>query len=383
MINKKYRNKKSITNKRNNKPLKLYENENIENKTDEIQLYKSNNITYKNRYFYFYSFGFILLIIFFLLIIKLYNIYSNKNKNLIQKNNNENVVDIKNIEKIEKHENNNNNKYKLDDYFYNMRVKFLKAGGIKYDENNLVTFQDKLNWLIIHDTTPLKSKCADKILLHEYSKEKLGKDICNKILRIYNNAKEIKFDELPNQFALKTNHGSQYNIIVNDKEKLDRNSTIKTLNKWIQIDYGDFQKEFHYSFIKPKIFIEEFLGEKLKNYKFLCYNGIPKYVYVSIKDENNNKYRNFYDMDWNFINFHCLSQPHPTYKYDKPKLFEEMKELSKKLSADFRFVRVDLYELENEIRLGELTFAPMNSMFYCKNKQDEIELGKDINTTIT
>ena len=123
-------------------------------------------------------------------------------------------------------------------------------------------------------------------------------------------------------------------------------------------------------------------GIPLKNYKFLCYNGKPKYVYVSIYD-NGNKYRNFYDMKWNFLNFSCLTKPHPTYKYNKPKFFELMKEYARKLSYDFKFVRVDLYELEKEVRLGELTFAPMNSQFFCKNKTHEIELGKDIDTKKT
>ena len=136
-------------------------------------------------------------------------------------------------------------------------------------------------------------------------------------------------------------------------------------------------KEFHYSFIKRKIFLEEYIGDNLKNYKFLCYNGQPKYVYVSLV-VGNNKYRNFYDMNWNFLDFHCLSEPNPIYQYKKPKFFNLMKEYAKKLSNDFIFVRVDLYELENEVRLGEMTFTPMNSDFKCKNITDEIILGRDI-----
>ena len=149
------------------------------------------------------------------------------------------------------------------------------------------------------------------------------------------------------------------------------------LNNWLNTDYGQIGCEYHYSFIKKKILVEEYIGGTLKNYKFLCYNGKPKYVYVSIK-EGENKYRNFYDMNWKFINFFCLSEPHPKYRYPKPKFFELMKKYAMILSKEFKFVRVDLYELENEIRLGELTFIPMNSFFYCKNKEQEIELGKEI-----
>ena len=84
-------------------------------------------------------------------------------------------------------------------------------------------------------------------------------------------------------------------------------------------------------------------------------------------------------MNWNFLNFYCLSKPHPTYIYKQPKFFDKMKIYAQKLSKNFKFVRVDLYQIKNnEIRLGELTFAPMNSFFYCKNKEDEIKLGFDI-----
>ena len=236
-----------------------------------------------------------------------------------------------------------------------------------------------MNWLVIHDTNLLKGKCADKILLHNYSKRKLGKDICNKILKIYHSEKEIDLNELPNQFVLKTNHGSGFNIIVEDKKQFNLTKAKIILKKWMKIDYGVKGAEFHYSFINKKIFVEEYLGKSLKNYKFLCYNGKPKYVYVSIK-EGKQKYRNFYDMKWKFVPFHCLSKPHPKYHYPKPNLFKLMKKYAIILSKDFKFVRVDLYELDNEVRLGELTFIPMNSFFHCKNKNQEIELGKDIIT---
>ena len=48
---------------------------------------------------------------------------------------------------------------------------------------------------------------------------------------------------------MKTNHGSGYNIIVNNKKDFN---IIKAKNKirgWINIDYGRKYSEFHYSFI--------------------------------------------------------------------------------------------------------------------------------------
>ena len=265
----------------------------------------------------------------------------------------------------------------ITNIYYKKRIKYLINRNKIYNESNLITFQDKLNWLIIHDTNIIKGKCADKILLHEFSIKKLGKDICNKILKIYNNIDEININELPDKFVLKANHGSGFNIIVENKTNLNIKESKNKLTKWMNIDYGKSHMEFHYSFIKKKIFAEEYIGKNLKNYKFLCYNGEPKFVYLSIT-EGNNKYRNFYDMNWNFLNFHCLSQPHPFYNFTKPKYFKIMKKYASILSNEFRFVRVDFYELEKEIRLGELTFTPMNTFFNCKNKSHEIELGKYI-----
>ena len=264
---------------------------------------------------------------------------------------------------------------------YNLRINYLNKYGIIYDDSNLITIGNKINWLIIHDTNKLKVKCADKILLHKYSKFKIGKDICNKIYKIYQNPQQIDFNELPNNFVIKTNHGSGFNIIVDNKTDLNYTNVKETLNDWMKIDYGKLYAEFHYSYIKRKIFVEEFIGNDLKNYKFLCYNGKPKYVYLSIS-ENHTKYRNFYDMNWNFLNYSCLSEPHPYLNFSKPKHFDLMKEYAKILSSDFIFVRVDLYQLENEVRLGELTFSPMGGFFFCKNKTDEIELGKDLNVNI-
>ena len=344
-----------------------------ENKDEEIQLfqlYKGQKLS--TPYYNFFASNYIQLILFIISLILntiliLFIIFFVKFDNL-------NLFEEKDLNSKGK------NEYKVDDYFYKLRLDYLHSQGYKYDEYNLVTFQDKINWLIIHDSTPLKTKCSDKILVHEYSIEKLGKDICNKILKIYDNVNEINFDELPDQYAIKTNHGNSYNIIVKDKKTLYLPGAKQLLNNWMHSNYGEYRKEFHYSFIKPKIFVEEFIGGTLKNYKLLCYGGEPKYIYVSIS-EGENKYRNFYDMDWNFKNFHCLSEPHPTLQYPKPKFFEEMKEIARKLSADFRFVRVDLYELENEVRLGELTFTPMNSFFNCSRREDEVELGRYIDTT--
>ena len=268
----------------------------------------------------------------------------------------------------------NNITKNLVDYYYKERTSNIRKAGKHYDESKLTTFPDYINWLCIHDVTKLKGKCADKILLHEFSKKILKKDICNKILKVYDNPKQINISELPEQFVLKANHGSGFNIIVHNKAELNIEEAKEKLSNWLKIDYGEMNKEFHYSFIKKKVFAEEYIGRDVNNYKFFCYNGIPRFTYIH-QDINGEKYRTFFDMDWNPLDFQCGYPSHPTAISFKPKNFELMKKFAKKLSKPFIFVRVDLYDYNNEVRLGELTFAPMNGYYNCK-KQNDIELGK-------
>ena len=262
----------------------------------------------------------------------------------------------------------------MEDYYYKERMHFLKIIKKHYNESKLITFPDYINWLAIHDVTKLKGKCADKILLHEFSKKVLKKDICNKILKVYDNPQLINISELPDQFVLKTNHGSTFNIIVHNKTELDINKAKEQLSDWLNIDYGKGVREFHYSLIKRRTFAEEYLGKDVNNFKFFCYSGIPRFTYIH-QNIDGKKYRTFFDMNWNPLDFECDYPTHPTAVKFKPKKFELMKKLARKLSKPFIFVRVDFYEYKDEVRLGELTFAPMSGYYNCK-EENEIELGK-------
>ena len=114
--------------------------------------------------------------------------------------------------------------YSIDtEKYIDKMISFVKrVSGLDINLKNPVTIQDKLCWLNIYEPMKLKTKCADKLLLHEYCKEKLGVDLCVPVIKVYNNTSEINWDELPDKFVIKCNHGSGMNIIVKDKSKLDR-----------------------------------------------------------------------------------------------------------------------------------------------------------------
>ena len=103
------------------------------------------------------------------------------------------------------------------EFYIRGRQKIMESEKKNYNDSNINTIQDKINWLIIHESPENKTNIVDKILLHEYSRKILGKDICVPILKIYNNTEELNLNELPDSFALKYNHGSGMNIICTNK----------------------------------------------------------------------------------------------------------------------------------------------------------------------
>ena len=256
--------------------------------------------------------------------------------------------------------------------------------GYNFDIDHPKTIQEKIQWMKLHDSTPLKTKCADKILVHEYCKEKLGKDICTPILKVYNNVNEINLSELPSQFVIKCNHGCHYNIIVKDKSTFDLQEAKTKLNTWLGRDFAFWYGcEMHYSPIKRKVFVEKYMNDghdDLIDYKFLCFNGVPTYCQI-ISDRGNKELKrlNYYDMDFNFVDICRLEFPNnPNLLDKKPKNFELMKEYAKVLSKDFKFVRVDFYEIGDEVYLGELTFTPGSGYIKYKNPDHGLMLGNKI-----
>ena len=220
----------------------------------------------------------------------------------------------------------------------------------------------------------------DKILLHEYSKKILGKDICVPIIKIYNASEDINFDELPDKFALKCNHGSGMNILCNNKSKLNKTDAKIKLDKWMKINYGLGGFEFQYLYVKRKIFAEQYLLDNINDYKIYCFNGKPKFIRVQkYLPDHSAKINNYYNLDWTLNEIetglkHFVRRP--DIIFDKPKHLKLMLEYSERLSAEFSFVRVDLYEINDTIYLGELTFTPSNCGFDCKDKNQSLYLGK-------
>ena len=335
-------------------------NELISIKDETIKVKKKNS---KKSYFLFLSF--IIIVCFIIYAIELKNYFNNKIGKNIQ-------------EKLEVC-------YKTRSIFYTKaRQIYIQEHNMTYKESNLVTIQDKLNYLTIHESPDYKSKLADKINLHRYSKKVLGKDICVPILKIYNDSNEINLNELPDKFVLKCNHGVGMNIICNNKNKFNLTKAKDLLNNWMSINYGEVSFEFQYLNIKHSIFAQQFLKDDIEDYKVYCFHGEPKFISAQINIEGNNKIINYYDLDWKLTDIETGFPYYyrvPNFIFEKPKKINLMIEYAKKLSSEFVFVRVDFYEINEIVYLRELTFTPFNANFRLKNIEQSIYLGNLINIT--
>ena len=238
---------------------------------------------------------------------------------------------------------------------------YVRRTGSYLHLENPKTLNEKIQWLKMYNSTPIKTKLADKFLVRDWVKEKIGEQYLIPLLGVYDRFEDIDFSKLPDKFVIKCNHGCAYNIIVKDKSKLDLADVKEKLDMWLSENFA-FKAgfELHYRDIPPKILIEQYMensgSDALYDYKFWCFNGEVKYMQFR-DDFSNNLKMVFYNLKWEKQPFYY---DHPLYdkELEKPNNFEEMIKIAKLLCKDFPFVCVDLYRLnDGTIYFGEMTFT--------------------------
>ncbi len=232
----------------------------------------------------------------------------------------------------------------------------------------------------MYDRKELYTKIVDKYLVKDYVSNIIGKEYIIPTIGVYDKVKEIDINRLPNSFVLKCNHDSEGLIICKNKNELDKKSLNK-LSKALKSNFYYVGREYPYKNVKRKIIAEPYLEDKdkkeLRDYKFLCFDGKPKLMYVASGRSNHKTCFDFFDMDFNRIN---LKQHYPNSDYCdeelKPLNFELMKTLASKLSKDFKHIRVDFYEVDNHVYFGEMTFYHMSGFSKFDPEEYDLELGE-------
>lgn len=225
---------------------------------------------------------------------------------------------------------------------------------------NPKSFNEKLQWLKLHDRNPNYINLVDKLRVKEWVANMVGAQFVPETYMSWSNAEEINVNALPSRFVLKTNNDSGGVVVCDDKDTFDVSRAIKKLNKHLKRNYFWGRREWPYKDIVPCVFAEENLSRgdsELVDYKFLCFSGEPQCLFTCTGRSRNDLKVDFFDLEWNHLPF-IRHYPNADTSISKPVQLSTMIELSRILSAGIPFVRVDFYEISGRVYFGEMTFYP-------------------------
>ena len=257
--------------------------------------------------------------------------------------------------------------------------------GEMLDLSNPITYNEKIQWIKIYDSTYKKTVLADKLLARQFVKKEIGEKYIVHLIGSWNCFDDIDFNLLPKSFVLKATHGSGWNLIASSKDELDIESAKEDIDFWLSRNFAfNCGFELQYLKIPPKVIAEEYLGptDELNDYKVMCFGGKAKFLWVDTGRYSGNHRRTFFDLKWNRLNVRFGDYEPAEFEIIKPKNFDEMIRISERLSSDFCHVRVDFYEVNNRLLFGEMTFTPGSGIKKILPQEFSVEMGSWIHIPI-
>lgn len=254
------------------------------------------------------------------------------------------------------------------------------------DWKNPKTHDEKIHWLIVNRyRNPEFGFFADKVMVREYVKKCGLEDMLIPIYEVRDNVGDFDSAKVPDSFVLKTNHacGPKFYEFVEDKEdKVHMDFALKKMKQAVKFDYSKQSLEYHYHYIKPLVYAEQLLNdghERLVDYKIYVFHGEAKFIMVCTERTEKDKKVNFYDNDWNELDF--VREDHHGKGVDRPSNLEYMLKAAGKLGEPFALARIDFYMVAGKLYFGEITLTPMAGNAWYFTDEAEIRIGEKINLT--
>ena len=247
----------------------------------------------------------------------------------------------------------------LDDEFY-LRLKYWSFTGIMPDLQSPCTFNEKLQWLKLHDRNPLYTKLVDKAEVKPWVAERIGWEHVVPTFGVWDTFDEIDFSTLPERFVLKCTHDSGGLAICRDRATFDIGAARKKIEGSLSRNYFWGGREWPYKNVKPRVLAEEYLEagvQGMTDYKFMCFGGRARCAFTCTGRSEGDLRVDFFDLNWNHLPF-TRHYPNADVPPAAPSHLGEMVALSEYLSESIPFVRVDFYEVAGEFYFGEMTFYP-------------------------
>lgn len=269
------------------------------------------------------------------------------------------------------------------------QIKLFFPKAKEYDIDSPSTFNEWIQHFKVSMTEEelaLKTRLSDKYAVREWIASKIGtKHLIPLVGGPWKRGEDIDFDALPEKFVLKANHGSGMNLVVKDKSKLDKEMAVRECNKWINTLFGWLGIEAYFH-IPKCIIAEEYIEQSngdLMDYKIHCFHGRPRIIQIIWERDfqSHTAKEAFFDMDWKrgSLMYHTYEQYEEAPA--RPKRLNEMVNIAEKLSSGFQYVRVDLYDVNDKIYFGEMTFTPGNGFGNWEGDYSERYVGKMMENT--
>lgn len=254
-----------------------------------------------------------------------------------------------------------------NDEFY-LKLKWNHCMNYPLDLRHPKTFNEKLQWLKLHDRNSEYIKMVDKAEAKKFVSAIIGDDYIIKTIGLYESTDEIDFSSLPDQFVLKVTHDSGGVVICKDKQHLNIEEAKAVLDKSLRTNYFWKNREWPYKNVKRRIIAEAYLDsgdDELLDYKFMCYNGVCRNLFVCSGRSKHDLRVDFFDTEWNHLPFY-RKYPNADFKISKPENLNKMILLANKIASKVQspFVRIDFYSIHGRIYFGEITFYPGTGMEY-------------------
>ena len=266
-----------------------------------------------------------------------------------------------------------------DSVYIPLKVK--KHAGYWPNLRNPKTFNEKLQWLKMYDRKPEYMAMVDKYEAKKYVADRIGQAHIIPNYGVWDSFDQIDFDSLPNQFVLKCTHDSGGLVVCRDKAKLDLVAAKEKITAALNNNYYWQAREWAYKGLKPRIIAEQYMEDEnnpqLMDYKFYCFDGEPKFLYLSKGLEDHATASiSFVDLDFKEMYFSRSDYKRFAEIPPKPEKFEQMLQFARTLSKGIPFLRVDLYQVNGQVYFSELTFVPGGGWMPFAPRSADAEVGK-------
>jgi hypothetical protein len=237
---------------------------------------------------------------------------------------------------------------------------YRKQFGVAPNLDRPVGFNEKIIRKILHDRRPLLTLFSDKLRVRDYVRKTAPSCLLPTLYWWSVRPDAMPFEHLPGAFVLKANHGSGWNLIVEDKTSVSAAQLIALARQWLSKDFTIVGRERAYTPIRRTVYAEQLLTDANgrappDDYKLFVFGGKVRIIQVDHARFAGHT-QVLYDAAWNLIPGTVAAAQGRALA--PPSSLARMIEIAEQLSMGVDFVRVDLYDVAGAIYFGELTNSP-------------------------